>query len=67
VTKVASGGKLVNHFGVGVEANGRIVVIDRVNGVVRIDADNGSQTVVSSGGDLTGPIGGGPTGLTVRR
>jgi len=37
-------------IGVGVEANGRIVVIDRVNGVVRIDADNGSQTVVSSGG-----------------
>jgi sugar lactone lactonase YvrE len=67
MTKVASGNKLVNHFGVAVEANGRILVIDRVNGVVRIDPSNGLQTVVSSGGDLAGPIGGGPTGLAVRK
>jgi hypothetical protein len=58
MTKVASGNKLINHFGVAVEANDKIVVIDRVNGVVRIDPNNGSLTVVSSGGDLAGPIGG---------
>jgi hypothetical protein len=67
MTKVASGKKLINHFGVAVEGNDKIVVIDRVNGVVRIDPNNGSQTVVSSGGDLAGPIGGGPTGLAVRK
>ena len=37
MTKVASGKKLINHFGVAVEGNDKIVVIDRVNGVVRID------------------------------
>jgi hypothetical protein len=67
MTKVASGNKLVNHFGVAVEENGGILVIDRVNGVVRIDPRNGLQTVISSGGDLAGPIGGGPTGLAVRK
>lgn len=66
MTKVASGNKLVSHFGVAVEANGQILVIDQVNGVVRIDPKNGSQTVVSSGGDLAGSSRG-PTGLAVRR
>jgi len=66
MAKVSSGNKLIAHSGVAVEANGQILVIDQVVGVVRIDPNNGSQTVVSSGGHLAGATGG-PTGLTVRR
>jgi streptogramin lyase len=67
MTKVTSGNKLVNHFGVAVEANGAIVVIDRKNGLVRVDPATGTQTMVSTGGNLAGPIGGGPIGVAVQK
>jgi hypothetical protein len=67
MTKVAAGNKLVNHFGVAVEANGAIMVIDKATGLVRVDPATGTQTTVSTGGNLAGPSGGGPSGVAVQK
>jgi hypothetical protein len=48
---VASGDKLVNPMAVALGADGGILVVDRHNGIVRIDPGSGAQTIVT-GGDL---------------
>ena len=65
VTKVSEGNKLVLPFGIGVEANGSIVVSDVRNGVIRINPATGTQTTISEGQHLAGSNGG-PRGLAIR-
>ena len=57
---------LVNHFGVAVEADASILIVDRRNGVVRVNPATGAQALLSTGGSLGGPSGGGPLGVAVR-
>ena len=53
---VAQGGELADPFGIAVESSGAILVLDRANGVIRIDRVTGKQTTVSSGGMFVGPL-----------
>lgn len=53
---VSADGLLKNPFGAVVEPSGQVVVADRVNGIVRLDSVNQTQTLVASGGSLQSPI-----------
>ena len=53
---VSQGGELASPFGIAVEGNGAILVVDAINGVIRIDRSTGTQTTVSSGGMFAGPL-----------
>jgi streptogramin lyase len=52
---VSHGGQLADPFGIAVESNGAILVVDAANGVIRIDRLTGRQTTLSSGGMFIGP------------
>ena len=54
---VTQDNKLRSPMGVAVEANGHILVCDRSTGVVRVDPATGAQSVVSTGGVFTVPLG----------
>ena len=53
-TLIASGGLLVHPDRVAVDGSGRVVVADRVSGVVAIDPATGAQTLVASPAGLGG-------------
>jgi hypothetical protein len=62
-TTLSQGAKFVGGpFGIALEASGKIVAIDRVNGVVRVDPATGTQSIVSRG-DLFSDVG--LTGIAV--
>lgn len=46
---ISSGDKFTDLNGVAVEADGSILVIDSANGLLRVNPDDGSQSVVSTG------------------
>ena len=54
---VSDDGLILAPFGVAVEPTGRVIVIDAVSGVIRIDPSSGAQEVVSSGGSFVQPLG----------
>jgi hypothetical protein len=57
MTPVAKGGKLVYTLGVTIDADREILVADRRNGVVRVNAATGAQSIVSTGGSFVTPTG----------
>ncbi len=57
VMTVSKGNMIRAPFGVAVEANGAILVIDIASGVVRVNPAMGAQTTVSTGGSLVRPRG----------
>ncbi len=56
-TTVTAGMHLVMPYSVVVGATGTIFVSDDGSGVMRVDQDTGAQTVISSGGLITEPVG----------
>jgi streptogramin lyase len=53
---VSQGGQLADPFGIAVESNGAILVVDAGNGVIRIDRLTGRQTRLSSSGMFARPL-----------
>ena len=53
---VSQGGQLADPFGIAVESNGAILVVDAGNVVIRIDRLTGRQTTLSSGGMFARPL-----------
>jgi Ca2+-binding RTX toxin-like protein len=64
---VTSAGNFVSPFGIAIDANGNLIVTDPnafgipgvggPGGIVRVDPQTGTQTIVSSSGIFSGPIG----------
>ena len=44
-------------FGIAIEDDGSLLITDSISQVLRIDPDSGSSSVVTSGGNVTGPLG----------
>jgi DNA-binding beta-propeller fold protein YncE len=57
-TTIAQGDQIAGGpFGIALEANGNIVLISQVNGVIRVNPSTGAQSIVSKGGSFSRPLG----------
>ena len=59
---MSPGGSFADPFGIAIDANGDLLVADRnfqaaLPRIIRVDPVTGAQTIVSSGGSLSLPLG----------
>lgn len=59
ITPISMGGMLIDPRGIEIATDGSIIVVDgsAPGKIVRVDATNGAQTIVATGGDIDGGVG----------